>query len=72
VSEKLELTPKRKPPSFDNESEYSFKEIAKKMDRNSSADNTPKMDWWSGDLPSVWKAFKQQCEFTFGGSLNQN
>ena len=29
------------------------------------------MDWSSGDLPSPWKAFKQHCEFTFGGPLKQ-
>ena len=62
------LTPKRKPPSFNNESENSLRE---KMDRNSSAGSTPKMDWSSGDLPSAWKAFKQHCEFTFGGPLKQ-
>ena len=41
------------------------------MDGNSSAGSTPKMDWSSGDLPSAWKAFKQHCEFTFGGPLKQ-
>ena len=35
--------PKRKPPSFDNKSEYSLKEKAKKMNGNSSAGSTPKM-----------------------------
>ena len=45
--------------------------IAKKMDGHSSADSTPKMDWWSGDLPSARKALKQHCEFTFGGPLKQ-
>jgi len=39
------------------------------MDGNSSAGSTPKM--MSGDLPSAWKAFKQHCEFTFGGPLKQ-
>ena len=71
VSEELEFTPKQKPPSFDNESEYSFKVIAKKMDGHSSAGSTPKMDWSSGDQLSAWKAFKQHCEFTFGGPLKQ-
>ena len=60
-----------KAPSFDKESEYSFKEIAKKMDGHSSAGSTPKMDWSSGDLPSAWKAFKQHREFTLGGPLKQ-
>jgi len=69
VSESVELTPKRKPLSFDNESEYSLKEKAKRMDGNSSAGSTPKMDWSSGDLPSARKAFKQHCEFTFGGPV---
>ena len=41
------------------------------MDGNSSAGSTPKMDWSSGDLLSAWKAFKQHCEFTFGGPLKQ-
>ncbi|KAK2567740.1 hypothetical protein P5673_007606, partial [Acropora cervicornis] len=41
------------------------------MDGNSSAGSTPKMDWLSADLPSAWKAFKQHCEFTFGGPLKQ-
>ena len=41
------------------------------MDGNSSAGSTPKLDWSSGDLPSAWKAFKQHCEFTFGGPLKQ-
>ena len=41
------------------------------MDGNSSAGSTPKMDWSSGDLPSGWKAFKQHCEFNFGGPLKQ-
>ena len=36
-----------------------------------SAGSTPKMDWTSGDLPTAWKAFKQHCEFTFGGSLKR-
>jgi len=63
--------PKRKPPSFDNESEYSLKETAKKMYGFSSAGSTPKMDWSHVDLPSTWKAFKQHCEFTFGGPLKQ-
>ena len=58
-------------PSFNNESMYNFKEITKKMDGNSSAGSTPKMDWSSGDLPSAWKAYKQHCEFTFGGPLKQ-
>ena len=40
------------------------------MDGNSSATSTPKIDWSSGDLPSAWKAFKQHCEFTFGGPLH--
>ena len=39
------------------------------MDGNSSAGSTPKMDWSSSDLP--WKAFKQHCEFFFGGPLKQ-
>ena len=29
------------------------------------------MGWSSGDLPSAWKAFKQHCDFTFGGPLKQ-
>ena len=41
------------------------------MGGNSSPGSTPKMDWLSGDLPSVWKAFKQHFEFTFGGPLKQ-
>ena len=40
------------------------------MDGN-SAGSTPKMDWTSGDLPTAWKAFKQHCEFTFGGPLKR-
>ena len=36
------------------------------MDGN-SAGSTPKMDWTNGDLPTAWKAFRQHCEFTFGG-----
>ena len=36
-----------------------------------SAGSTPKMDWTSGDLPTTWKAFKQHCEFTFGGPLKR-
>ena len=54
-------------PRASIKSECSFKETAKKMDGNSSVGSTPKMDWCSGDLPSAWKAFKQHCEFTFGG-----
>ena len=60
--------PKRKPPSFAKELENSLQETAKKMDGQSSAGSTPKMDWSNGDLPN---AFKQHCEFTFGGPLKQ-
>ena len=37
------------------------------MERNSA----PKMDWTSKDLPTVWKAFRHHCEFTFGGPLKR-
>ena len=40
------------------------------MDGN-SAGSTPKMDWTSRDLPAMWKAFRQHCEFTFGGPLKR-
>ena len=40
------------------------------MDGN-SAGSTPKMDWTSRDLPTAWKAFRQHCEFTFGGPLKR-
>ena len=36
-----------------------------------SAGSILKMIWMSGDLPSAWKAFKQHCEFTFGGPLKR-
>ena len=47
--------------------------------RNSSSDerddmegnSAPKMDWTSKDLPNAWKAFRQHCEFTFGGPLKR-
>lgn len=29
------------------------------------------MDWTSRDFLTVWKAFRQHCEFMFGGPLNQ-
>ena len=33
--------------------------------------SAPKMDWTSKDLPTAWKAFRQHCEFTFGGPLKR-
>lgn len=33
--------------------------------------SAPKMDWTSEDLPTAWKAFRQHCEFTFGGPLKR-
>ena len=33
--------------------------------------SAPKMDWTSKDLPTVWKAFRHHCEFTFGGPLKR-
>ena len=38
------------------------------MEGNINA-NTSKMDWLSGDLPGVWRSFKQHCEFMFTGPL---
>ena len=32
-------------------------------------DSAPKMDWTSKYLPTAWRAFRQHCEFTFGGPL---
>ena len=29
------------------------------------------MDWTSKDLPTAWKAFRQHCEFMFGGPLKR-
>ena len=40
------------------------------MDGN-SVGSTPKMDWTSRDVPTAWKAFRQHCEFTFGGPLKR-
>ena len=33
--------------------------------------SAPKVDWTSKDLPNAWKAFRQHCEFTFGGPLKR-
>ena len=33
--------------------------------------SAPKMDWTSKDLPTMWKAFRHHCEFTFGGPLKR-
>ena len=33
--------------------------------------SAPKMDWTSKDLPTAWKAFRQHCQFTFGGPLKR-
>ena len=30
-----------------------------------------KISWASGDSPIAWKAFKQHCQFTFGGCLKR-
>ena len=57
-------TAERKPPSFSKDSLYKSKDESDEMDGN-----TPKMDWTSRDLPTAWKAFRQHCEFTFGGPL---
>ena len=34
-------------------------------------DSAPKMDWTSKYLPTAWRAFRQHCEFTFGGPLKR-
>jgi len=63
-------TAAKKAPSFSKDSLYISKDESDEMDGN-SAGSTPKMDWTSGDLPTAWKAFRQHCEFTFGGPLQR-
>ena len=66
----IKIPPKHKVNTALNDNSDSINSSSDERD-DMEGNSAPKMDWTSKDLPTAWKAFRQHCEFTFGGPLKR-